>query len=148
MGELIMQLTEIVWDENWELGIKYIDDQHKHLISLVNCISKCQILDSYEFLSDLIQYSSNHFNDEEDLMSSIDFPEIDDHKKEHRMFTRAMLEYSFRLNNGEDKVILRDEMCEFVSKWFAYHFLQTDRNLVNFVKEEHTIEQIKKQFEK
>lgn len=143
-----MQLTEVIWDKNWELGIYYIDEQHKHLINMVNDISKARIGETYKFLSDLIQYSSEHFGDEEDLMVNAGFPDVMQHKTEHRLFTRAMLAYSFRLNNGEDKNRLREEMCEFVAKWFAYHFLQTDRKLVDFIKGGNFIDQVKQSFEK
>lgn len=143
-----MQLTEIHWDKNWELGVFYIDEQHKRLVSIVNKIAKSQIEDVYAFLSELIQYSSDHFSDEEQLMISVDYPNILMHKQEHRLFNRALLEYSFRLNNGEDKKILHEELAEFVAKWFAYHFLKTDRLLVDFVKEENSIEKINTRFNK
>lgn len=143
-----MQLTEIVWNKNWELGVFYIDEQHKRLVGIVNKIAKSKIEDVYAFLSDLIQYSSDHFSDEEQLMISVDFPHTLIHKQEHRLFNRALLEYSFRLNNGEDKKILHEELAEFVAKWFAYHFLKTDRLLVDFVKEEGSIEKINQRLKK
>jgi hemerythrin len=143
-----MKLTEIHWDKDWELGVFYIDEQHKRLVNIVNKIAKSQVHDVYIFLSELIQYSSDHFTDEEQLMISVEFPNLMLHKQEHRLFNRALLEYSFRLNNGEDKNILHEELSEFVAKWFAYHFLKTDRLLVEFIKEEHSIEKLNKRLNK
>lgn len=142
-----MQLTEIHWDKSWELGVFYIDEQHKQLVNIVNKIAKSQITGVYQLLSMLIKYAGEHFSDEENLMISVNYPDIPAHKHEHRLFTRAMLEYSFRLNNGEDKKVLQEELSEFVAKWFAYHLLQTDRKLVKYIKEGKSIDQINKQLE-
>lgn len=142
-----MQLTEIQWNKNWELGVFYIDEQHKMLVDTINRIAKSQILEVYELLSILIKYGAEHFADEEQLMISIAYPDILPHKQEHRMFNRALLEYSFRMNNGEDKNQLHSDLSEFVAKWFAYHVLKTDRKLVNFIKEEHSIEKINEKLE-
>lgn len=140
-----MQLTEIHWDKDWELGVFYIDEQHKNLVNTINRIAKSQLIEVYETLSILIKYAAEHFSDEEGLMISVDYPDIFLHKQEHRLFTRAILEYSFRMNNGEDKKTLHEEMSEFVAKWFAYHVLKTDRKLVKFIKEVKSIEQIEEQ---
>lgn len=129
-----MKLTEVIWDKSWELGIPNIDAQHRKLIGIVNDIAKSNISNTLEFIKSLIEYSADHFMDEEDLMISVNYNEVSQHKLEHRLFTRAILEYSFRMSNGEDKETLKEEVAEFVAKWFAYHFLKTDKKLAEFIR--------------
>ena len=138
-----MQLTEIKWDKSWELGVFFIDDQHKKLVDVVNKIATSQLTDVYELISILIKYATEHFSAEEELMINIDYPYIMSQKQEHRLFVRALLEYSFRLNDDEDKQALHEEVSGFVAKWFAYHLLKTDKKLADFIKGGESIEKIK-----
>lgn len=129
-----MKLTEITWDAKWELGVTKVDEQHKRLIAIVNDLALSTTPKLVKLFASLIEYAGDHFLDEEEIMISIDFPGTADHKMEHRLFNKALLEYSFRVNNGEDKEKLKEEVIDFVTKWFVYHFLKTDRKLVDYIK--------------
>lgn len=98
-------MENITWTKEWCLDGGEIDDQHKGLINILNRVINREI-NIYELLVLLIEYSSNHFVDEEVLMLKNDYPEDKylSHKKEHRLFTKALLEISFGLTNTNSTV--------------------------------------------
>jgi len=131
-------MEKIEWTSSWCLDGNGIDEQHKRLIGVLNRIIDRDINIS-ELLLELIDYASEHFMDEEVLMLKNNYP-IDKyifHKNEHRVFTKALLEVSFGLFNKKDT----DEYEQMIQKtehfcftWFNLHFLNVDKELVEFLK--------------
>lgn len=130
-------MKKIKWDENWNVYDKEIDAQHKNLIDILNKIIERDI-NVYELLISLIEYSSNHFIDEEILMLKNNYPEDKYllHKQEHRLFTRALLEISFGFadvtKDIKSKYIIK-KIKHFCFTWFNVHFLNTDKVLFIFL---------------
>lgn len=131
-------MERIIWTKDWCLDGGEIDNQHKNLISILNRIIDREI-NINELIQSLIEYSSNHFVDEEVLMLQNNYP-IDNyllHKQELRFFTKALLEISFGLlevaNSEEFEEVIK-KVEHFCFTWFNTHFMNVDRELVNFLK--------------
>jgi hemerythrin len=130
----------IEWKKEWEIGIKDIDYQHIRLIDLLNKIQSNNI-GNIELVKNLVNYVSNHFNDEEKLMVAIEYPYNDyvSHRDEHRKFTRIMLDISFEIidkkvdNDKIDNII--SKLKVFCFKWLDFHFLITDKKIADFIQE-------------
>jgi hemerythrin-like metal-binding protein len=130
-------MDKITWDKSWCLDNGVIDKQHKYLITILNRIIGREI-DIYVLIVSLIEYSSNHFVDEEVLMIKNNYPEDKYllHKKEHRLFTKALLEISFGLLTIIDSKkleIIIGRVENFCFVWFNKHFLNTDKEFVIFL---------------
>ena len=69
-------MDKIIWSNEWCLDGGEIDSQHKDLITILNRIIDREI-NIYDLIMALIEYSSNHFVDEEVLMLKHNYPEID-----------------------------------------------------------------------
>ena len=93
----------ISWDSKFELGIPVIDAQHKTLVSLCNDLyqqliknrqtssSEWQV--AFKFaLKECANYVVTHFRDEEKLMQAANYSRYKEHKKEHDMFTKKVLD--------------------------------------------------------
>jgi hemerythrin len=81
--------TGLEWNEEYRLGISYIDDQHKKLFEIVGQIAALDALTSTKeelkaILGELNRYMNEHFRDEEVYMHKIGFPEYEYHKNLHR----------------------------------------------------------------
>ncbi|MFT5660327.1 MAG: hemerythrin [Sulfurimonas sp.] len=80
--------NKIPWDDNYKIGIKSIDDQHKTLFNLVN---KLYDLDESTHMKDDLKsilyefsdYMKIHFRDEEKYMLCISYPLLEEHEKLH-----------------------------------------------------------------
>ncbi len=139
-------MERITWIKEWCLDGGEIDRQHKNLISILNRIIDREI-NIHELIIALIEYSSDHFVDEEVLMLKNNYPEDRylDHKQEHRFFTKALLEISFGLlwvTDTEEFENVIKKVEHFCFTWFNTHFMNTDKALVQFLKEGGVLENI------
>ena len=78
----------LVWKEEYSVGIKMLDDDHKKLIDLLNQFKTAydyQTSESFErhTLDSLVDYTKLHFAREEKLMEQHNYPDIIEHKKQH-----------------------------------------------------------------
>jgi len=133
----------ITWKLEWNTGDEVVDEQHQILISLLNKIIE-RSMGTQTLLVSFIEYASSHFVDEEILMIKNNYPEelFLEHRREHRTFTRALLETSFgvlaaRTLEEHHKII--DKLEEFCFIWFKMHFLNTDKKMVDFIKKAEVI---------
>ncbi len=111
---------------------------------LENKIFNIYKVSKYEYINELLlslmAYSSEHFEHEETLMIMSKYPKDKflEHKKEHRYFTKLILEISFSvpislvndLCKTED--IIRN-LTKFCFSWLNLHFLGTDKDLIDFL---------------
>jgi hemerythrin len=127
-------MKTIEWEDEWNLGNSVIDKQHKTLVNLINGIISEDIR-TKDLLQGLIDYTAQHFADEEQLMfeSGYDKDKYKSHKIEHKQITKALLEISFALvNNGDPE--LPNKFRQFCLDWFVLHFLGTDKQFGEFLK--------------
>lgn len=94
-----------------------------------------------ELLLSLMTYSSDHFENEETLMLVIKYPKDKYllHKKEHRYFTKLLLEISFSVPITLINDLIKTEeiikkLTKFCFTWLNLHFLTTDKCLMDFLK--------------
>ena len=103
---------KLLWDDAYSLGIEEIDTQHKHLFEIANRIftlkSSSKVKeDIRDILYELSDYVKEHFKDEEDYMSSINFPYLEDHKQEHQKIigiVGSILDNNHRLDTIQTKM--------------------------------------------
>ncbi|MCM1268020.1 MAG: response regulator [Bacteroidales bacterium] len=85
-------MNTIVWNKRYELGVDFIDREHKQLFATINkLLTLSQEDDKKEWACrESIKYLRNHtiehFEHEESYMKSIDYPEYDIHKRLHDDF--------------------------------------------------------------
>jgi len=130
-------MTNIVWDNSWNSYYKSIDEQHHNLVDIVNNINiNNNILTTVE---SLIDYSALHFADEEALMVSVGYSELEytEHRAEHNLLKHALLDFSFLLSylSGDSKKLkLQVNVFEkFITLWFSNHFLLTDKKFTDWL---------------
>ena len=80
---------QIAWSDEYIVGIKNIDSQHKKLFKLVNKLydlkeNETTKEDIRTILYDFKNYMQTHFDEEEDYMNSIGYDKLEIHKKQHQ----------------------------------------------------------------
>lgn len=124
-------------------GIFVLDYQHEMLFDLfakLEQASKYQD-DLYDMLIDISNYMHTHFQTEEDFMRYIDYPRYEQHKNTHDVFIleyKKIIEKSIKKNN---LVELRQDLKDFLSMWFNYHYNEAcdqeenDLTLIRYINE-------------
>lgn len=117
------------WNKDFLTGIKEFDDDHQHLVGLLNKAYDDFIVGSpddsvLEILNELIKYASHHFVAEEKWLTSISYQKLAEHKHEHDSFTKSVRELQDAFHNGSEHVSL--DVLTFLKKWVRSHMLESD----------------------
>lgn len=129
---------KIDWLSKLEVGNVKIDDEHKKLISIYN-----EMIDILEdrnsnreivgILTELTNYSLEHFKHEEEWMRKINYPEFDLHQREHKDFIYKIAMFNLGFNSKNEKMVL--EVCTFLRGWIINHLVVTDKKIKVFLLE-------------
>ena len=137
---------KIPWHNEYNIGVKEIDKQHKKLFDLVNTLyelnDKSNIReDLRKILYDFSYYTKTHFQDEEEYMLSIDFPLYKEHKQIHQNILKAL---SKILSTPAKPNIIKSKMKIAAKRLIIDHIVHEDMKIKLFLleKEEKISEEI------
>lgn len=88
---------QLIWKDEFNIGIKIIDDEHQKLFQIINKLFALEGEDikSRRACQEGIKYFKSHalkhFEDEEKYMELIDYKEIEIHKRLHKNFRESSL---------------------------------------------------------
>lgn len=127
------------WNSNFETGIQTIDEQHQQLVYILNklathladCSNEIVLNEIFE---ELANYADYHFKTEESIWSEYFFEDewYQSHESAHSYFIGDVLALKRNEENKPfDDVVY--EIVSFLSKWLAYHILDTDKRMAKAV---------------
>jgi len=123
-----------IWDESFMTGFTDIDDQHYHLVGLINAFGdfvtseeKSEEVIKIVF-NELYEYTSYHFKEEETLMEleGIDPYFLELHIKIHKEFLSKVKEMHEKVSIDEPTTL--QHLYEFLVHWLTHHILGIDKN--------------------
>ena len=131
------------WNDNYSLGIKEIDDQHKKLFGMINKL--CSVLAedpsprtfigkgvmdnaTEEILGEMTEYASSHFFLEEVYFQKFKYEKTVEHMAQHELFRLKVHSLKADLERGKDSVAT--DTLAYLSSWFVEHILHFDREYV------------------
>ena len=133
----------IGWDQSFLIDIPIIDSQHKRLLKKIenllnSIITKRGESEIGSLLKFLRYYTEGHFGTEENYMREFNYPGIDLHKKQHKLFTGMIREYQqiFNIKGGSNK--LATNLEKNLLSWYKNHILTSDKELGEFLKQQGT----------
>jgi len=94
-------------------------------------MEKVELLEVITFLE---AYVRQHFREEEDLMQAGNYPQIEDHRKLHAIFSQLVADVRFEVSHRGPSLSLSVAVEKKLRDWFAAHVLVQDRKFVSFVK--------------
>ncbi|MCL2093105.1 MAG: hemerythrin family protein [Treponema sp.] len=128
---------EVTWDTQLLLDIPLMDTQHEELINMINTL--CQICEDSEkstkslslYSQKTISLTNRHFSLEERIMLLLEYPELLEHRREHREFMKRVLGetnkfYSTGLYDPE-------LFIQYLRDWALDHIQTFDKNLSAFI---------------
>lgn len=125
----------IEWSKMYSVGYDDIDIQHNKLIDLINEMFSAFSEGLAEhniqnIIEELISYTQYHFDLEEKYFYKYNFPETEEHIKEHKSFVSSIIKFKENLNNGKENV--HYEVFEYIKKWLTEHILVSDMKYSTF----------------
>lgn len=126
------------WNNDYLTGIDIVDQQHQHLVTLINdaapVLANSQIQDTnqiQQLLNALVAYIATHFSTEDKLMVNrgIDQRHLEHHRHLHAEFASHIKFLRKQFENGDD--LSGSELLKFLSNWLAFHILAEDQHMAH-----------------
>jgi len=128
----------IEWSNTFAIGVRQIDEHHRHLVGLLN-----KVYDDFAneappdqvgvVLDELFDYATYHFGAEEDWMKENSYPGLPGHIDQHEEFSSKLVEMVNSYQNG--KPGLNSEVFTFLTNWLLNHILKSDAAFVQYAAE-------------
>lgn len=130
-------MTLLHWRENMSVGVEAVDNDHKHLVDLLNQMHFLVLAGDDrssvgDVLDELVHYIDYHFDREEKLMQFSNYPGLEEHRICHQDLARRLLEYK---KTFEDRPESFDTAAfyDFLSDWLVVHVLEKDMKYKPYV---------------
>jgi len=130
------------WTETYLTNISNLDDHHHKLVALLNelhdNVYECQNLSQKQpligqALAELIDYSCYHFQAEEELMLTYEYPGYVHHKEEYEQFKLQITQLMEQHKVGN--LALSFPIIGFIKEWISSHVLKTDKQYGAYLNE-------------
>jgi len=133
-------MTLFAWsDEEFGVNVAEIDEQHKQLIAIINELHDSMLEkksgDIMEGLFErLLRYVAVHFETEERLMETYDYPGFEAHKVQHDELAARVR--SMREDQRQGRIVVSLDVMNFLKDWLVRHIKGTDRLYSDFLNSE------------
>ena len=129
-----MQL--ITWNEKLSVEISELDQQHQHLIALINELHEARLIGQGrtvigKVLDALVAYTRTHFTTEERLMDKYGYPGLTAHRKEHEAFIDKVGKFHEQYTSGNS--FITTEVTQFIRDWVVTHIQGIDQGYSAFL---------------
>lgn len=117
------------WDQELDVHVDKMNQEHIKLIEYMNIVydksnNNAPKPEISQALSELANYTVQHFKDEEAYMESIAFPKLDSHKLIHKDLLKKVTAYINDFEKGDGS--LPKEFFNFLKLWLLAHIKGID----------------------
>jgi hemerythrin len=127
----------VEWGERYATKIPLIDKQHKELINLTNklfeaCLEGDQTAQVFkDTVRGVVDYINYHFSTEEKMLEKINYPGLTEHKKQHALLAKQVLE-NIRLFE-EGRKFIPNSFVRTMKDWILTHIAVLDKRYVDYI---------------
>ncbi|HIJ24016.1 MAG: response regulator [Gammaproteobacteria bacterium] len=127
----------IEWDERYSVGNQLLDEQHQQIVGGINqlvtyCYGKktqASHTRALRLLSKIEQVVSTHIKDEEALLRSVKYPELEAHIESHRHYM-DQLSRLFQQDRNVHSIV---EITRLMIVWWKHHILMDDMEFKSYL---------------
>lgn len=128
------------WREEFLVGIKSIDEQHKELFAQMDALTlalyKGQALQKVtELIKFLDEYTVFHFNHEEELMMKYTYPDMPKHIEQHEKFKSMLFSFKSEFNKSGFSHNLALRLEQEIIGWYKNHILVIDKKMSAYLED-------------
>jgi hemerythrin len=130
----------IAWREAMCVGDPTIDDDHKHLVDMINefevAISgHIEHKKVAHVLLGLVEYTGQHFTREEEIQLKIRYPYAESHRRQHRDVLKklSVVLAEYTASHGEIRDTMIRNMSRFLKEWLVDHIIESDLRMRPYV---------------
>jgi hemerythrin len=118
------------WNDDFELNIKEIDQQHRKFIDMINILYDSIIRKEdnetlAKTIADMRDYAFVHFKTEEKLFAQVGYEETEAHQEEHHFFLENIEKFYVEYQMYDTTLAV--EVLTFLQEWLINHIMHSDR---------------------
>lgn len=126
----------IKWRDSFSVGVQKFDDEHKVLLEIINelfvIVRDQKTVDHLTIeINKLIQYTQEHFVEEEAAMEKVGYPALEDHKAIHKKLINDVSAFKKQVENGDKEAI--KTFYHFLRDWLLTHIIEEDMRYKPFL---------------
>lgn len=120
----------VQWTKDLEIGVPFVDADHKVLINLLNQVEAC-IVENEEstvlgsVLDALVEYTDYHFHREEKMMAFSGYTDLEQHAQTHRKLSQQVRDVYVNFERDPWSVDPQ-EVRDFLQNWLVDHIMGHD----------------------
>jgi hemerythrin-like metal-binding protein/PAS domain S-box-containing protein len=125
-------MSILTWNDQLLVGIDSVDNQHRHLVTLINRLDELNALGAdlqtvVDTVKQLVDYTVYHFQHEEQLMAEVEFNPsmLAEHRQQHQDFIDKVQQVQIEAQS--DVSVLSKDLLDFLVAWLCHHILKTDK---------------------
>ena len=127
--------AHLEWKDSYLVGVEEFDQDHQLLIGIANqaivaAETDKKLADIGDLLDDLIEEALVHFENEEKIMKSVDYPGLGGHQEAHNQLIRNFIKFKSEIKIKELK---GSEVAGFITNWLVVHIKSFDQNYGKFL---------------
>jgi len=128
-------MAYIIWRDDFNIGVKEMDAQHKLFISYINDLYIAMQSGDTDAIVGRIQdrlrdYIELHFRAEEEMLRAISYQGLANQIKQHAYYVSQIFDYRTSVRDGNQTP---QDMFIFLRDWFLHHIATEDQKYVEFV---------------
>lgn len=128
--------SPFAFTSKYHTGIEVVDQEHQRLFEIIadaNRVIHAELLhDKYDeivrILSELRDYTQEHFHDEEACMEEMGYPGLLEQKKAHEAFIEKLAEIDLDSMDDNQQEYL-EGLIDFLLNWLSVHILHMDKKI-------------------
>jgi len=95
----------MIWDDKLSVGVEALDGDHKKMIALIDELHEAILAgrskgDLGDIMAHLVEFTRNHFAQEEKLFARSDYPDAAAHKAEHDELAKWAIQTEIDFHHG------------------------------------------------
>lgn len=124
------------WAEDMIIDHGAIDEDHKKLVDLVNELHTATSVGKgheviEKIMMNLMTYTKEHLLREEQIMASINFPNLERHKLGHQQFSEKLTTLQAQFEAGS--IIVASQLSTVLRDWLSLHIRRSDKEIKVFL---------------
>lgn len=126
----------IKWRDSFSVGVPKFDEEHKILLDILNEMfiivrDQKDINHLNVEIDKLIQYTQDHFANEEAAMEAVGYPALDNHKTIHVKLLEDVVLFKKQVEGGDKEATTN--FYHFLRDWLLTHIVEEDMQYKPFL---------------
>ena len=130
-------MTMIKWRDAYNTGVEQFDMEHHKLVELIDLMffairDNSDKVATERVCQDLLSYTAYHFDNEEQAMKAVKYPDLENHIAEHTRLKNEATKFQTTISNNFPAG--RNEFYRFLREWLVHHIQECDKKYGPFIK--------------